>query len=187
MSSCSCEGAVSLVDSSFSRVRSRKRQEKRAAGHSLLHTVVTWNSIALVAGLNMQLGALRKQPQLRGSCFAKNKITRARKRLQAEKERARAGGARRSARQGVDAHSRQGQYPRPATACSRRRSTYIGDNILESKHSTIKKCMHAAERKSQWSLSCKNEFFKLTHWFAPVTNPVTCQRLSTWPKALFYG
>ena len=173
VSSCSCEGAVSLVDSSFSRVRSRKRQEKRAAGHSLLHTVVTWNSIAL--------------PQLRGSCFAKNKITRARKRLQAEKERARAGGARRSARQGVDAHSRQGQYPRPATACSRRRSTYIGDNILESKHSTIKKCMHAAECKSQWSLSCKNEFFKLTHWFAPVTNPVTCQRLSTWPKALFYG
>ena len=30
-------------------------------------------------------------------------------------------------------------------------------------------------------------FFKLTHWLAPGTNLVTCQRLSTWPKAVFYG
>ena len=29
--------------------------------------------------------------------------------------------------------------------------------------------------------------FKLTHWIAPGTNPATCQRLSTWPKAVFYG
>jgi len=34
-----------------------------------------------------------------------------------------------------------------------------------------------------------NEFFKLTHCFgfAPGTNPVTCWRLSTWPKAVSYG
>ena len=67
------EGAVSRVDSSLSRVRSRKRQGKRAAGHRLLHTVVTWTSMVLAAGLHMHLGTLREQPQLRGNCFAKKR------------------------------------------------------------------------------------------------------------------
>jgi len=35
------------------------------------------------------------------------------------------------------------------------------------------------------SLSYTNEFFELMHWFAPGTDPVTCQRLSTWLKVLW--
>ena len=61
----------------FSRVRSGKGQGNRLAGHSLLRTVVTLTSMVLAAGLNVQLGALREQPQLRGSCFArKHKLRR---------------------------------------------------------------------------------------------------------------
>ena len=38
-----------------------------------------------------------------------------------------------------------------------------------------------ARSRAQITVVYTNEFFKLTHWFAPGTNPVTCQRLSTWP------
>jgi len=117
-SSCICEGAVSRVDSSFSRIRSRKRQEGRATGHSLQHTVVTWTSMVLAAGLNMQLGALREQPQLRRSSFVKKrKLKRPWQHLQAKKERARANGAKQCARQWGCANLLPRQHPHPAAAC----------------------------------------------------------------------
>ena len=63
-------GPVSRANSSFSRVRSRKRREKRAVGHSLRHTVLPLASVVLPASLNVLLEALREQQQLRGNCFA---------------------------------------------------------------------------------------------------------------------
>ena len=71
MSSSSCEGAVLLVNSSYSRDRSRKRHEKRAVGRSLLHNLITLASMVRTAALNMQLGALRDQQQLWENCFLK--------------------------------------------------------------------------------------------------------------------
>ena len=62
-------GGSLAVNSSFSRVRSRMRHEKRAAGHSLLHNLAALASMVQYATLNMQLGALRDQQQLRESCF----------------------------------------------------------------------------------------------------------------------
>jgi len=59
------------VNSSFSRVRSRKRDEIRAARHSLLHNLIASASMVRYATLNMQLGALRDQQQLRENCFLK--------------------------------------------------------------------------------------------------------------------
>jgi len=76
VSNSSCEGAV-LRESSwfssswFSRVRSRKRHEKRAAGHSLQHSLIALASMVRSATLNMQVGALRDQQQLRENCFVK--------------------------------------------------------------------------------------------------------------------
>jgi len=61
---------VSRVDSSFSRVNSPKRRVKGAAGHSLRHTLLTLTFRVLSASLNMLLGALREQQQVRKSCFA---------------------------------------------------------------------------------------------------------------------
>ena len=61
---------VSRANSSFLRVRSRKRHEKRAVGHSLRHTVLPLASVVLPASLNVLLEALREQKQLRGNCFA---------------------------------------------------------------------------------------------------------------------
>jgi len=71
VNSSSCEGAVLLVNSSFSRVQSRKRHEKRAVGRSLLHNLITLASMVWTAALNMQLGALRDQQQLWENCFLK--------------------------------------------------------------------------------------------------------------------
>ena len=68
----SCDGGSLAVNSSFSRVRSRKRHEKRAAGHSLLHNLIALASMVRYATLNMQLGALCDQQQLRENCFLKN-------------------------------------------------------------------------------------------------------------------
>jgi hypothetical protein len=62
---------VSRANSSFSRVRSRERHEKRAAGHSLLHSLIALVSMVRSTTLNMQLGALRDQQQLRENCFLK--------------------------------------------------------------------------------------------------------------------
>jgi len=61
---------VSRVNLSFSRVNSRKRRVQGAAGHSLRHTLLTLAFRVLFASLNLLLGALREQPQLRKSCFA---------------------------------------------------------------------------------------------------------------------
>ena len=58
-----------LVNSSFSRDQSRKRHEKRAAGRSFLHNLITLASIVRTATLNMQLGALRDQQRLWENCF----------------------------------------------------------------------------------------------------------------------
>ena len=71
MSSSSCERAVLLVNSSFSRDWSRKRHEKRAVGRSLLHNLITLASIVQTATLHVQLGALRDQQQLWENCFLK--------------------------------------------------------------------------------------------------------------------
>jgi len=71
MSSSSCERAVLLVNSSFSRDRSRKRHEKRAVGRSLLHNLITLASMVRTATLIMQVGALRDQQQLWENCFLK--------------------------------------------------------------------------------------------------------------------
>jgi len=71
VSSSSCERAVLLVNSSFSRDRSRKRHEKRAVGRSFLHNLITLASMVRTATLNMQLGALRDQQQLWENCFLK--------------------------------------------------------------------------------------------------------------------
>ena len=51
------------------QVRSRKRNEKRTEWHSLLHALITLTSMVLPANLNMQLGVMREQQQLRGSCL----------------------------------------------------------------------------------------------------------------------
>ena len=61
---------VSRVNSSFSRVNSHKRRVKGAAGHSLRHTLLTLAFRVLSASVNMLLGALREQQQLRKGCFA---------------------------------------------------------------------------------------------------------------------
>ena len=61
---------VSRVNSSFSRVNSHKRRVKGAAGHSLQHTLLTLAFRVLSASVNMLLGALREQQQLRKGCFA---------------------------------------------------------------------------------------------------------------------
>jgi len=71
VSSSSCEKAVLLVNSSFSRDRSRKRHEKRAVGRSLLHNLITLASMVRTATLHVQLGALRDQQQLWENCFLK--------------------------------------------------------------------------------------------------------------------
>jgi len=59
------------VNTSFSRVRSRKRHEKRAPGHSLLHNLIALASMVWFTTLDMQLGALHDQRHLRESCFLK--------------------------------------------------------------------------------------------------------------------
>jgi len=59
---------VSRVNSSFSRVDSRKRRVKGAAGHSLRHTLLTLAFRILSASVNILLEALREQ--LRKGCFA---------------------------------------------------------------------------------------------------------------------
>ena len=61
---------VSRINSSFSRVNSCKRRVKCAAGHSLRHTLPTLTFRVLCASVNMLLGALRQQQQLRKGCFA---------------------------------------------------------------------------------------------------------------------
>jgi len=61
---------VSRVNSSFSKVNSRKRRVKGAAGHSLRHTLLTLAFRVLSACLNMRLGVLREHQLLRKSCFA---------------------------------------------------------------------------------------------------------------------
>jgi len=61
---------VSRVNSSFSRVNSLKRRCKRAAGHRIRHTLLKMAFRVLSASLNMLLGALHEQQQLRKSCFA---------------------------------------------------------------------------------------------------------------------
>jgi len=61
---------VSRVNSSFSRVNSRKRRVKGAAGHSLRHTLLTLAFRFLSISVNILLGALREQQQLRKGCFA---------------------------------------------------------------------------------------------------------------------
>jgi len=61
---------VSRVNSSFSRVNSHKRRVKGAAGHSLRHTLLALAFRVLSASVNMLLGALREQQQLRKGCFA---------------------------------------------------------------------------------------------------------------------
>jgi len=71
VSSSSCERAVLMVNSSFSRDWSHKRHEKRAVGRSLLHNLITLASMVRTATLNMQLGALRDQQQLWENCFLK--------------------------------------------------------------------------------------------------------------------
>jgi len=76
VSSSSCERAVLLVKSSFSRDRSRKRHEKRAVGCSLLHNLVILASMVRTATLNMQLGSLRDQQQLWENCFLKMLVRR---------------------------------------------------------------------------------------------------------------
>jgi len=65
---------VSRANSSFSRVKSRKRREKCAAGHSLRHTLLTLASKVLPANPSVLLGALREQQQLRGSYFAGKRV-----------------------------------------------------------------------------------------------------------------
>ena len=60
---------VSRLSSPFARVRGCERQQKGAAGHSLLHTLLPLTSMVLPASLNEQPRALREQLQLRGSCF----------------------------------------------------------------------------------------------------------------------
>ena len=47
-----------------------KRHGKRAAGHSLLHTLIISTSVVLPASLNMQLGAPREQQQLHKDVFS---------------------------------------------------------------------------------------------------------------------
>jgi len=71
MSSNSCERAVLLVNSSFSRDQSCKRHEKRAVGRSLLHNLITLVSMVRTATLNMQLGALCDHQQMWKNCFLK--------------------------------------------------------------------------------------------------------------------
>jgi len=60
---------VSRVNSSFSRVNSHKRRVKGASGYSLRHTLLTLVFRVLSASVNMLLGALREQQQLRKGCF----------------------------------------------------------------------------------------------------------------------
>ena len=64
-------GGSLAVNTSFSRVRSCKRHEKRAPGHSFLHNLIALASMVRFTTLNMQLGAIRDQRQLRESCFLK--------------------------------------------------------------------------------------------------------------------
>ena len=64
-------GGSLAVNSSFSRVRSRKRHEKRAPGHSLLHNLIALASMVRFKTLNMQLRALCDKRQMRESCFLK--------------------------------------------------------------------------------------------------------------------
>jgi len=60
---------VSRVNSSFSRVNSGKRRVKGAVGHSLRYTLLTLTVRVLSAGVNMLVGALREQQQVRKGCF----------------------------------------------------------------------------------------------------------------------
>jgi len=60
---------VSRVNSSFSRVNSRKRRLNGAVGHGLRHTLLTLAFRVLSANVNVLLGALREQQQLRKGCF----------------------------------------------------------------------------------------------------------------------
>jgi len=64
VSSSSCERAVLLVNSSFSRDQSRKRHEKHAVGRIFLHNLITLAPMVWTATLNMHLGALPNQQQL---------------------------------------------------------------------------------------------------------------------------
>jgi len=61
---------VSRVNSSFMRVNSRKRRIKGAPGHSLQHALLTLAFRVLSESVNMLLGVLREQHQLRKGCFA---------------------------------------------------------------------------------------------------------------------
>jgi len=63
---------------------------------------------------------------------------------------------------------------------------FLGIDHFGGRSTIAKECR--VEVTSHYSpRSYTNEFFKLTHWLAPGTNPVTCQRLSALPKAVFYG
>ena len=76
MSDSRCEKAVLLLNSSFSRDRSRKRHERRAVGRSLLHNLIALAPMVRTATLNMQLEALRDQQQLWENCFLKMVVRR---------------------------------------------------------------------------------------------------------------
>jgi len=60
---------VSRVNSSFSSVIGHKARKKKAARHCWRQNIITPASTVLPAILNVQLGALREQQQLREGCF----------------------------------------------------------------------------------------------------------------------
>ena len=62
---------VSRVNSSFSSVIGYKTRQKKAAGHCSRQNIITSASTVLPAILNVRLGALREQQQLREGCFPK--------------------------------------------------------------------------------------------------------------------
>jgi len=86
-----------------SRVEGRKRHEKRAAGHSLLHTLISLISVVMPASLDMQLGALRERRSSCATAVLQKKANQEGLIKPAGWERAR--GARQNARQWGDAHS----------------------------------------------------------------------------------
>jgi len=60
---------VSRVNSSFSSVIGHKTREKSATGHCSRQNIIASASTVLPAILNVRLGALREQQQLREGCF----------------------------------------------------------------------------------------------------------------------
>jgi len=60
---------VSRANSSFSSVIGHKTRQKQAAGHCSRQNIITSASTVLPAILNVRLGALREQQQLREGCF----------------------------------------------------------------------------------------------------------------------